>query len=249
VTPIYKFHPKSGLALQFRFGHDWRTHRAFWIGSTISMQELVDAAHRDMPSLAWRVVLLPSNFVVAVPRNTTKEKAMQKTLPLETTHTNAALLAHPVRPVSKKAKIKKEFPDAVRNPDLRLCQLLAGLAVHYYKAWCFPSQLKILELFQRFFGVVMSRRTLNRHLAGLERDGRIFRQRRHEYHKKKGLVLHSTLYKTGTVFLNEIKGLIKVAIFWGQCDKKEARIARSGVHVPSSAQYKTLPYKGYVPST
>jgi hypothetical protein len=81
-----------------------------------------------------------------------------------------------------------------RNPDVRIIEVLAGLACRYNKAYSFPSQDKILELLKRHTGRLMSRRTLNRHLAALERDGWVRRLRRHRRGQSGALELHSTLY-------------------------------------------------------
>lgn len=147
---------------------------------------------------------------------------------------------------------KFPYSDAVKNPDSRIVEVLAGLAAHTYKSWCFPSQEKIVELLKRFTGRVMSRRTLNRHLAGLERDGQIRRKRRHIRDKRLGMVLRSTLYTIGGRFMGRIGRIVDAAGRWRrmrQDAKKErdsARAqARSGVHVPYMAQYKKPSLKGY----
>ncbi len=80
------------------------------------------------------------------------------------------------------------------NTDFRLVLVLAGLSAHYGKNYCIPTQDKICELIQRFYNRTMSRRTLNRHLDGLEAGGWIHRQRRHQYHPVKGWTFRSTLY-------------------------------------------------------
>lgn len=86
------------------------------------------------------------------------------------------------------------MPTLPRNPDVRIIEVLAGLACRYNKSYSFPSQDKILELLRRHTGRLMSRRTLNRHLAALERDGWIRRLRRHRRGQSGRLELHSTLY-------------------------------------------------------
>ncbi len=129
----------------------------------------------------------------------------------------------------------------VLNPDTRICEVLAGLAAHTYKTWCFPTQDKIRELLKRFTGREMSRRTLNRHLAALERDGQLTRKRRHIKHPKFGMVLRSTLYLIGGRFMARIGRIVTASKRWA-----EARAsARSGVHVPLLAQHRNPTFKGY----
>jgi DNA-binding HxlR family transcriptional regulator len=141
------------------------------------------------------------------------------------------------------------YEDAVINPDTRICEVLAGLAAHTYKAWCFPTQDKICELLKRFTGRTMSRRTLNRHLAALERDGQLRRQPRHYRDKHKGMVLRSTLYVIAGRFMARIGRIVTASKRWAEARKKSnaenPAAFRSGVRVPSLAQYKNPSLKGY----
>lgn len=82
----------------------------------------------------------------------------------------------------------------VQKPDLRIVQTLTGLAAHHGKTYCLPSQKTILRLVKNRTARTMSPRTLNRHLAALERDGWIQRVRRHKRGRTGALELHSTLY-------------------------------------------------------
>ena len=84
--------------------------------------------------------------------------------------------------------------DYVASPDFRLVNLLFGLATHHGKLWCYPSQDKLCSLLQRFHGRVMSRRSVNRHLGGLVRDGWLKRTRRHTRGRSGLMEMHSTLY-------------------------------------------------------
>lgn len=148
--------------------------------------------------------------------------------------------------------VNTRFPDTVINPDTRIVEVLAGLAAHTFKTWCFPSQEKLLELLYKFTGRTMSRRTLNRHLAALERDGHISRKRRHIRDKKLGLILRSTLYTIGGRFMARIGRIVEASARWKQAraDAKNWRgkpgvSSRSGIHVPSLAQNKEPSLKGY----
>lgn len=78
---------------------------------------------------------------------------------------------------------------------MRILMVLAGLAGHHKKTWCFPNQLTIIKLMQQHYRRVMSRRQLNRHLLTLETRGYIERVRRHKKSANGALELHSTLYK------------------------------------------------------
>jgi hypothetical protein len=91
----------------------------------------------------------------------------------------------------------KQLPNSantVRNPDFRVMEVIAGLAGHYGKNHCYPTQEKLLELVQRFTGRVMSRRTLNRHLNALCTGQWLRRIRRHVRDKHRGFLLRSTCY-------------------------------------------------------
>ena len=80
------------------------------------------------------------------------------------------------------------------NPRIELVTLLGGLAGHFGKRYCYPSQATICRLYAERTGRTMARATLNRQLGGLVRDGWLRRTRRHRHEKDRGLVLHSTLY-------------------------------------------------------
>lgn len=124
------------------------------------------------------------------------------------------------------------FQDAVINPDTKICEVLAGLAAHHWRTWCFPSQDKICELLQRFTGRVMSRRTLNRHLNALERDGMLRRQRRHKRDPHRGMMLRSTLYTIAGRFMARIGRIVTAAKRFAKLPHR----SRSGVRVPKMAQ-------------
>ena len=84
--------------------------------------------------------------------------------------------------------------DYALAPDFRLVNLLFGLAGRFGKLWCYPSQDKLCDLLSRFHGRTMSRRSVNRHLGGLVRDGWIRRVRRHRRGADGAIEMHSTLY-------------------------------------------------------
>lgn len=121
----------------------------------------------------------------------------------------------------------------VINPDLRICALLMQLAGHHQLHYCHPSQAKIIELLKQFTGRVMSRRTLNRHLAALCELGYLRRTRRHQYHRRRGFLLRSTLYHIGGRYLAQLRNMARgVQKFRDSLERSSASI-----RVPASAQY------------
>ena len=62
--------------------------------------------------------------------------------------------------------------------ELSIIQTFIVLSREKKSKYCFPSQEKILDLLKRFYGVEISRRTLNRKLGQLEDAGYIRRIRR-----------------------------------------------------------------------
>jgi hypothetical protein len=80
------------------------------------------------------------------------------------------------------------------KPDMRILAIITKLCEKYERRWCYPSQETILELLERWHRVVMDRRTLNRHLNGLQHLGYIERTRRHHKARDGSLILKSTVY-------------------------------------------------------
>jgi hypothetical protein len=131
------------------------------------------------------------------------------------------------------AKGKSRADARVRNPDFQLVNILIGLAASFRKTSCWPSQVKILELYEKFTGRKMSRRNLNRHLGALEDQQYIRRRQRITYDKVKGTIFRSTVY----------------IVMWRTC-QRVARHARSislllqdqqkisgSIHVTRTAHY------------
>lgn len=119
-------------------------------------------------------------------------------------------------------------PNAVINPDHRILYTLTGLAAHFGKGYCFPSQAKILALLAERAHRHMSRRTLNRHLRALESRGLIVRRRRHERRRPHGFVLRSTLYSFTAMTYALMRHVARGSLLW---------LSRS--RVPHLAQYVT----------
>lgn len=87
------------------------------------------------------------------------------------------------------------YPRAVLNGDYRIISLLCGLAGVHKKRYVFPSQEWILTKLSKFYARSMSRSTLCRHMAALERDGYLKRTKRHTSDKQGGILFRSTLYQ------------------------------------------------------
>jgi len=65
----------------------------------------------------------------------------------------------------------------------------------YGKLYCYPSQIKILELLDLYQGIKIGIATLNRWLRDAEDKQYLIRIRRIKRDKKLGLLFQSTLYK------------------------------------------------------
>lgn len=139
----------------------------------------------------------------------------------------------------------------VINPDTRICEVLAGLAAHHHKTWCFPTQQKLVELVKRFTGRVLCRRTLNRHLAGLERDGHIRRIRRHRAERGRGMTFHSTVYVIGGRYLARIRRIHEAVLRWLAIPDRATARLQSAIRVTGASQYarrvraKVIARRGY----
>jgi len=104
---------------------------------------------------------------------------------------------------------------------------LHALNSKYKKLYCYPSQVKILDLLESRQGVKIAIATLNRWLRDLEDKGYIIRVRRIKRDKKRGILFKSTLYKitiegyhalkmTGVSVWREIKAITAQGIKAGE---------------------------------
>jgi hypothetical protein len=98
----------------------------------------------------------------------------------------------------------------------------------YEKAYCYPSQIKILSLVKKYHGINRSLRTLNRRLGEMEEEGFFTRTRRHRQGKDGRIVFNSTLYSLGARSFNWLFGM-------GDLAKRFF----SFYHLPKLAQYKS----------
>ena len=92
---------------------------------------------------------------------------------------------------------------------------------HFSKAYCFPSQARIVRFLEEEFGFKLSRRQLNRVLLHVEEGRLIRRVRRHRRERGRGMVFHSTLYEItvkGWRLLYKV-GMISKARFAAMVDR------------------------------
>lgn len=85
-------------------------------------------------------------------------------------------------------------PNFTSKADTRIVLALLSVATKYRRQWCYPSQDTIIALMARWHRRTFTRRTLNRHLAGLEAQGYFRRVRRHTKDRSGALILKSTVY-------------------------------------------------------
>lgn len=120
-------------------------------------------------------------------------------------------------------------PNAVKNPDPRIVEVLLGLMGWARKTYVYPSQAKLLELLRSFTGRVMSRRTLCRHLRALERDGHVRRCRRIAERPADVLHVRTTLYFPGGRYLARAGRLARAFMGWSKArDQRDAQRAVAG---------------------
>ena len=85
-------------------------------------------------------------------------------------------------------------PNITYKADTRILLVLMGIAAKYKRQWCYPNQQTILTQLQRWHRTTISRRTLCRHMLGLEARGYLRRIRRHSKDRTGALILKSTVY-------------------------------------------------------
>jgi hypothetical protein len=105
---------------------------------------------------------------------------------------------------------------------------LLAVAKKFEKAYCYPSQARLLLLLRKYHKLRISRRTLNRYLRTLEGEHFFTRVRRHRQGKNGKMIFASTLYKLGGRAFNWIHdlGTMSASFF-------------TFFHVPKLAQYKS----------
>lgn len=93
-------------------------------------------------------------------------------------------------------------------------QTIHALQNKYGKNYCFPSQKKIIDLLEKFHGVVIKRRQLNYILAYLEKEQFIDRKRRLKTSNQGKIIFNTTLYwlkKRAWIYLSKTLRTIQSA--------------------------------------
>lgn len=121
-------------------------------------------------------------------------------------------------------------PNRVLNADVRVLHTLMGLAAHFGKGYCFPSQATILRLLEERAHRHMSRRSLNRHLGSLEARGLIVRRRRHQAAPGRGWIMRSTLYSFTAMTYALMRHTARAAALW-LCRARVPRLAQYVTHM------------------
>jgi hypothetical protein len=105
---------------------------------------------------------------------------------------------------------------------------LLAVAKKFEKAYCYPSQARLLLLLRKYHKLRISRRTLNRYLRTLEGEHFFTRVRRHRQGKNGKMIFASTLYKLGGRAFNWVHdmGTMSASFF-------------TFFRVPKLAQYKS----------
>jgi len=102
--------------------------------------------------------------------------------------------------------------------------IIQGLSKYHGKKYCYPSQIKVMELLKNRVGIKISIATLNRYLRVIEDQGWIRRIRRIKRDPVKGMIFQSTIYiisKTGYRLL--AKAGVKVWFFAKKKVKKAVK--------------------------
>jgi len=110
-----------------------------------------------------------------------------------------------------------------------IVEILVSLQLRYGKAYCFPTQKKILQLLEEYHGIKIQRRALNYALADLEAAHIISRKRRIKHSKTGEMIFKSSLYfiqKLGHIFISRIKKYGEKIFKWAEnnnLNRKERR--------------------------
>jgi len=99
---------------------------------------------------------------------------------------------------------------------------------HGIRGYCFPSQQTIVDKLSRWYGVKLSRSTLNRDLRQMEDNGLLKRVRRHRARTGGGIEFNSTLYKftrRGFRWLKAMRNIIFSTVF--------SRVSNLAQYIPS----------------
>lgn len=92
-----------------------------------------------------------------------------------------------------------------RRQGTPILSTLHHLNSRHGKLYCYPSQVKILDLLCVYQGCNIAIATLNRWLRDLEEKGYLIRTRRIKRDKHKGIMFKSTLYKITVLGYHALK--------------------------------------------
>jgi hypothetical protein len=95
----------------------------------------------------------------------------------------------------------------MRNRKPEILAVFHKLNTLYGKSYCYPSQVKILEILKKIYDIKICRRTLNYDLDDLESSGYITRIRRIRRGSSGDIEFQTTLYKItarGYLFLRRL---------------------------------------------
>lgn len=127
-----------------------------------------------------------------------------------------------------------------------ILSILQGLSKYHGKKYCYPSQLKVLELLKNRVGIKISIATLNRYLRVIDDQGWIRRIRRIRRDPEKGMVFQSTIYiisKTGYRLL--AKTGVKVWFFAKKTAKKIVKNVPAPGVIKFNGDRKKFVYKKF----
>lgn len=121
-----------------------------------------------------------------------------------------------------------------------LLKTILAVAKKHGKAYCYPSQRRLLELLRKFHRVVISRRTLNRHLAILEAAHFFTRVRRHREGPAQVNPITGVQGRPKVLFASTLYKLQGRAFNWVHQLGTMAASFFTFFHVPKLAQYKSV---------
>ncbi len=83
----------------------------------------------------------------------------------------------------------------VKSQYEAIMETLFRIARKYQKAYCYPSQGRLLSLLRKYHHINISRRTLNRRLREMEDQGYFGRTRRHRRDDSGHMLFNSSLFR------------------------------------------------------
>lgn len=131
------------------------------------------------------------------------------------------------KPIMAKKQLAIANGGKMVSQKVAILKTLFHVAFKYQKAYCYPSQVKILTLLKKHSHLKISRRTLNRRLSEMQSADYFTRTRRHREGEGGKILFNTTLYRLQGKAFNWLYGL-------GSLSKKFF----SFFHAPKMAQYR-----------